>query len=104
MKTLLTVGGSTMLLPQNTDPSAILKLLVGAKVVRHQSHYTKETKENRSGRYLFAQVIQDGRQAERISVECVPDEDVCTAEEFADRVRVEDEKAEKETVLPAAVG
>ena len=92
-----------MLLPQNTDPAAILKLLVGSKVVRHQSHYTKETKENRSGRYVFAQVIQDGR-SERISVECVPDEEVCTLEEFNERVRAEDANAEKETALPETVG
>ncbi len=92
-----------MLLPLNTDPAAVLKLLVGAKVVRHQSHYTKETKENRFGRYISAQVIQDGRH-ERISVECVPDDDVCTIEEFAVRVADENALAEKETALPAAVG
>ena len=102
MKTLLTVGGSTMLLPQNTDPAAILKLLVGAKVVRSQSHFTKETKEHRSGRYSHAQVIQEGR-GERIAVECVPDEDVCTPSEWQDLVNAENLKAEKEP-LPETVG
>lgn len=103
MKTLLEVGGSTLLLPGNTDPSAILKLLVGAKVVRSESHFTKATKENRSGRYIHAQVIQEGR-GERISVSCLPDEDVCTPAEWQALCDAENRIAEKEEALPESVG
>lgn len=103
MKTLLTIGHNTLLLPANTDPSAILKLLVGAKIVRHESRYTKETKEHRSGRYVSAEVI-DEQSRERISVECVPDDDVCTLAEFNERFAAEEALAAKETDLPVAVG
>lgn len=92
-----------MLLPINTDPSAILKLLVGAKMVRYESHYTKETKEHRHGRAISAQVIEEGR-GERISVACVPDEDVCTKDEWRIRVNAENTAAEKEPALPETVG
>lgn len=103
MKTLLTVGSSTLLLPANTDPAAVLKLLVGAKVVRSESHFTKETKQHRSGRYLHAEVVQEGR-GERISVSCVPDADVCTPNEWQELCDAENLLAAKENALPETVG
>ncbi len=104
MKTLLTIGHSTMLLPQNTDPAAILKLLVGAKVVDDKTHYTRETATHRVGRHIHAQVIEESRHAARIAVACVADDEVCTEAEWQERVNAENAAAEKEPVLPAAVG
>ena len=103
MKTLLTVGNDTLLLPANTDPAAVLKLMVGAKVVRSESHFTKETKQHRSGRYIHAEVVQEGR-GERISVSCVPDDAVVTKDEWQALCDAENLIAEKEEPLPAVVG
>ena len=103
MKTLLTVGSNTLLLPANTDPAAVLKLLVGAKVVHSESHLTNATKQHRSGRYIHAEVVQEGR-GERISVSCVPDDAVVTKDEWQSLCDAENRLAENEDALPETVG
>lgn len=94
MKTLLTIGGNTLLLPQNSDPAAILKLLVGAQAGRHDCHFTKETQEHRNGIYLSAYVIPKVG-TERLAVECVPDDEVCTEAEWQARIEAANARAEQ---------
>lgn len=76
MKTLLSIGRTTLLLPKNTNPSQLLEMLVGAQVLDDKTYYGPSG-EYVSGLYVTKQVIQ--HEQERISVSCVPDDDVLTA-------------------------
>lgn len=90
MKTTLSIGRTTLLLPKNTNPSQLLEMLVGAQVVDAKSYYGPRGEFN-ADLYVSKQVIE--REQERISVSCVPDADIVTPAEWDSLRAATDAKA-----------
>lgn len=82
MKTILTIDGTSYLLPRAAEVSKILDLLQGVMEVKSQTiygpdgdkHYDREFYQNK-------EVVAD--HPARFRVELVPDGEVCTIKEFA---------------------
>lgn len=89
-----------MLLPKNTEAAKVLELLVGAQVVKNQTHYSPDGKY--TGEFYFdGEVVQSDQ--DRISVSCVPDKDVMTADEWAAKCDAADAKyTAQQCALPVA--
>lgn len=101
MKTLLTIGGQTYLLPDSADAATVLKQLVGAVRVNNRTHYGPgETTEERYGEgYFSAQVAELTRSGVRI--ELVDNDEVLSQAEWDRRVKAEEERLAGK-VLPKA--
>jgi len=102
MKTLLTINGTTLLLPgeiNDQQMAGAIKLLRGAKTVDERTNYGPDGKlrYDSSAGYFTALVKRD--VASSIRIELVDDSQVVTAGEFMQRV-----ESYSKQPLPESVG
>lgn len=103
MKTLMTINGMTLLLPDTTTDKAIMDLITnlrGAMVIQERANYGPEgdRRYDEDHGYFRAQVIT---RPAGLRIELAASGDVMTEREFNDKVEYWDTKNNR-TNLPAA--
>ena len=104
MKTILSICGSSLLLPETADLPTVVKMLKGAKLVREETIYgthpeTGADSYREEHGFLRKQVIQ--QRAETIRVEVMDDDEVFTPKQF-EAAREAAEKSKQVNLSKAA--
>ncbi len=104
MKTLLTIGDTTYLMPDNTDPAKVLSLFAGMKATEDRHEWGPDEARYNDDLRLNKRVQSE--RASRVRVELVNDDDVVTEKEWkelaADRAKREAAWRTKRGDLPKA--
>lgn len=99
MKTLLTIGGDTYLLPDTADAATILKQLNGAVRTTSETHYGPDNARYDGEHYFHACVKEDVRAS--IRLELVDDAHVLSRKDWDARCSAADLKAQNKDRVAA---
>lgn len=84
MKTLLSIGGETYLLPDKKDMAQVLETLKGITPVRSRTLYGPDGENRYSEEHGYCNKFVTAENQAKIKVELVLDDEVCTGKQFTE--------------------